>query len=190
MHDVSYSPAFKWFLILLVPITLAWKLTVPGRVPIESATTKAVEMLVRQHFNVALVKGAPWEPALRATSGACRILVTNASPIAWERTFTSNHATSDDDVFVVFGGRIYSQHPTWLTVTNFLWFRLRHELGFNVQPTPILTVVANKNCQAERLPWKELSHRWIQEVGALMRISYRRSVMLSPENSSVRPLFC
>jgi hypothetical protein len=44
----------------------------------------------------------------------------------------------------------------WLTVSDFLWSRFRRELGFKTEPSPILAVVATRNCEAERLPWNEL----------------------------------
>ena len=66
------------------------------------------------------------------------------------------HATAADTVFVVFGGRIYAEQPTWLTVSDFLWARFRRELGLRAEATPVFVVIATKGCEAERLPWSEL----------------------------------
>lgn len=158
VYDVSFSRGLRWFVILLLPLTLAWKIsTLLSGAPTEpDIQRKVAEFLVRQHFNVAFAQAAEGSPTIRAAAGACRILIANSSPMAWERDALGRYATADDRVFVVFAGRIYPQQPTWLTVPDYLWFRLRHELGFNVQRTPILTVIANTTCEAERLPWGEL----------------------------------
>ena len=52
---------------------------------------------------------------VRATAGACRILVVKASPDGSDRDQIRRQATAADTVFVVFGGRIYAEQPTWLT---------------------------------------------------------------------------
>ena len=42
-----------------------------------------------------------------------------------------------DTIFVVFGGRIYAEQPTWLTVSDYLWARFRRELGLKAEATPV-----------------------------------------------------
>jgi hypothetical protein len=93
---------------------------------------------------------------LRAGAGACRMLVANSNPIAWDRDVIRRHATVADRVFVVFRGRIYTDQPTWLTVPYFLWSRFQRELGLRAQTAPLLAVIATPSCDAERLPWSEL----------------------------------
>ena len=160
MRDVSFSRGFKWFVILLLPLTLFWKITT--RVGTASPTLPSVhervtEFFVRHHFSIAPKEwSADGTPIVRATAGPCRILAIGTSSMAWERDMNRRYATADDRVFVVFGGRIYAEQPTWLTVPNFLWWRLRRELGWNVQPTSLVTVIANPVCEADRLPWGEL----------------------------------
>jgi hypothetical protein len=61
-----------------------------------------------------------------------------------------------DRTFVVFRGKIYKDQPTWLTVPYFLWARLKRELGLGAHTPPLLAVIATPNCDAERLPWREL----------------------------------
>ena len=94
---------------------------------------------------------------LRASAGPCRILVANSDPIAWDSDAIRRNATAGDRVFVVFRGRIYKDPPTWLTVPYFLWSRLERELGLRAQAAPLLSVIATESCDAERLPWSELS---------------------------------
>lgn len=93
---------------------------------------------------------------IRAGAGACRILVANPSPMAWDNDAIRRHATAADRVFVVFRGRTYKDQPTWLTVPYYLWGRLLRELGLRAQGPPLLAVIATAGCDAERLPWSEL----------------------------------
>jgi hypothetical protein len=158
---VSYSPVLKWGLILLLPLTLAWKLALrpgdSGELKEKETQLKVAEFLVRQHFAVASSeKMAEGRPAIRATAGACRLLIAKSPSMGWDRDLIRRYATAADRVFVVFAGRTYAEQPTWLTVSDFLWARFRRELGMNAQPAPVLAVIATSTCAAERLPWKEL----------------------------------
>ena len=158
---MSYSPALKWGVLLLLPLTLGWKLAVrpgdSGELKEKETQLKIAEFLVRQRFAVAVSeKMDEGQPAIRATAGACRLLVAKSPSMGWDRDLIRRYATAADRVFVVFGGKIYAEQPTWLTVSDFLWARFRRELGMNAQPTPVLAVIATPTCAAERLPWKEL----------------------------------
>ena len=149
----------KWFVLLLLPLTLGWKLAVrpSDSGELKDAQHKMAEFLVRQHFTVAVSdKMEEGRPAIRATAGACRMLVAKSPAMGWDRDMIRRHATVADEVFVVFAGKIYAEQPTWLTVSDFLWTRLRRELGVNVQPTPVLVVIATTSCAAARLPWNQL----------------------------------
>ena len=160
MLGVSFSPGLKWIVLVLLPLTLAWKLFVypddsPGQKDVAQA--KLVEFLVRQHFTVtAGVASSPGEPSVRATSPMCQILVAESPSEGWGRDITRLYATPEDTVFVVYRGRVYYEQPTWLTVWDFLWAKFPRALGLNVQASRVLTIVATKSCSAERLPWSEL----------------------------------
>jgi hypothetical protein len=150
----------KWFLILALPLTLGSKLIVrpDRRVPNEDVQQMVMEFLVRQHFTVASSdQPSEGKPMIRAGAGMCRMLVANSNPMAWDRDIIRRNATAADRVFVVFRGRIYKEQPTWLTVPYFLWSRLQREFGLRVHSPPVLVVMATANCDAERLPWSELS---------------------------------
>jgi hypothetical protein len=127
-------------------------------VPNEDVQQKVIEFLVRQHFTVALSdQPSEGKPMIRAGAGMCRILVASSNPMAWDRDIIRHNATVADRVFVVFRGRTYKEQPTWLTVPDFLWSRFQRELGLRVRSAPVLVVIATANCDAERLPWSELS---------------------------------
>jgi hypothetical protein len=158
---VSYSPALKWsFFVLLLLTTLGWKLAVQFSASDseeENVYLKVADFLVRQHFTVSVSKKLEeGEPAIRATAGTCRILVSQGTFEGWHRERIERYATPADAVFVVFDGKIYTQQPTWLTVPNYLWAKFRRELGLRVNAKPVFFVIAPKSCAAERLPWGEL----------------------------------
>jgi hypothetical protein len=161
---VSSSPALKlkWsVLLLLLPLTLGWKLAVhpinSGEFKEQQAHLKVAEFLVRQHFAVAVSEQVlEGRPAIRATAGACRMLVAKSPALGWDRDLIRRNATVADEVFVVFAGRVYAEQPTWLTVPDFLWARFQRELGMSAEPTPVFAIIATTSCAAERLPWNEL----------------------------------
>jgi hypothetical protein len=164
VSGVSYSPALKWIvlLLLLLPLTLGWKLAVrpagdSGEPAEKEAQRKVAEFLSRQYFTVALSEqtGAG-QPTIRATAGACRMLVAQSPALGWDRDLIRRHATPTDRVFVVFRGKVYQEQPTWLTVSDFFWARFRSQLGLKAQAAPVLGIIATANCNAERLPWNEL----------------------------------
>jgi hypothetical protein len=118
---------------------------------------KVANFLVRQQFDVSMSKDIDeGQPMLRATTGLCRMLVAKSSATGADRDVIRKLATGSDDVFVIFDGRIYDQQPVFLTALDSLWARLRRELGFTVNGSLLLSVVASTSCQAERLPWREV----------------------------------
>ena len=155
------STALKWFLILVLPLTLGLKLVVrPDRSVASAADVQqtVAEFFLRQRFTVALPdRTGEGQYMLRASAGPCRILVARSDPMAWDRAAIRRNATDGDRVFVVFRGRTYEDQPTWLTVSYFLWSRVERELGLRAQAAPLLSVIATAGCGAERLPWSELS---------------------------------
>ena len=111
---MKFSPVLRLCALILLVLTLGWKVAISNGVFNELETKKTddqrkiAEFLVRQHF------------------------------------------------IVVFGGRIYSEQPTLLTVADVFWARFRRQLGLRAEATPVLVVIATKGCEAERLPWSEL----------------------------------
>jgi hypothetical protein len=159
---VRYSRALRWFvLFLLLAFSLGWKVvarSTAGEQPTDQNIQDTVaEFLVRQHFGVSISERMEeGKPAIAANSGSCRMLVAKSPALGWDRDQIRRYADAEDRIFVVFRGRIYSEQPTFLTVFDALSSRFRRELGFNVQPNPVLAVVAKLNCDAERLPWDQL----------------------------------
>ena len=159
MRGVNYSPALKWSLLgLLIALTLGWKWTGHAREPTErDAQFRVAEFLARQHFTVVRsAEAKEGEPTVRATAPTCRILVIKSPVLAWDQDTVRRLATAADQVLVVFRGKVYQDQPSWLVVSDFLWSRLRRELGLKFESNPVFTVIATTSCEAERLPWDQL----------------------------------
>jgi hypothetical protein len=158
---VSSSPALRWFILLLLLLSLGWKLAVragdTGELTEKEVQLKVAEFLVRQHFSVAISENVTeGQPNIRATAVACRMLVAKSPAMGWDRDMLRSYETTADHVFVVFRGQVYADQPKWLTVMDSLWYRLVRGLGLKAQPAPVLAVIATASCDAERLPWGEL----------------------------------
>jgi len=143
---------------MLLSLTLGWKVTTrwaAGEQPTERNMQEAIaEFLVRQHFSVSLSERVEeGKPAIVANSGPCRMLIAKSPALGWDRDLIRRYADAEDQVFVVFRGRIYSDQPTFRTALDALWSRFLRELGFRMWPSPVLAVVARMGCEADRLPW-------------------------------------
>jgi len=155
----------RWFaLAIVVLLSLGWKVAVSHDAYNKGLEKKEAdgqrkfsEFLIRQHFAVLASETTATElGTIRATAGACQMRVIEVSYDGSDRDRIRRYASSMDTVFVVFGGRIYADQPTFLTVADFLWARFRRQLGLRAEATPVLVVIAKKSCEAERLPWSEL----------------------------------
>jgi hypothetical protein len=158
---VNYSPAFKWFILLLLPLTLGWKLALnvgdSADATEKNAALKVAEFLARQRFTVSVIENkAGGPPTTLATSGNCRVLVGEASPDGSDRESIRGQAKAGEIVFVVFHGRVYPEQPAWLTTFDRLWWKLRYDVGLKPQRNPVFFVIASKSCGAEGLPWNQL----------------------------------
>jgi hypothetical protein len=166
VRGVKSSRGIKYLIILLfLSLTLAWKV-IARATPHEQPTDRSIqvrlaEFLVGQHFSVSMMERAEQgKPAVTASSGSCRMLVIRSPALGWDRDLIRRYADPEDRIFVVFRGRVYSDQPTFRTVFDALWSRFRRELGFRVQPSLVLAVVARMNCDAESLPWDQLDVAW------------------------------
>jgi hypothetical protein len=163
VRGVRSSPAFKWFVLLLLPLTLAWKVAVrpAGTNQLnegeKEAQRRVAEFLMRQHFVVTVSDSVEeGRPTIVASAGPCRIQIAKSPAVGWDRDLVRRYATPADEVFVVFRGRVYAEQPTWLTTSDYLWARLRRELGLGGEASLVLALIATRSCDAERLPWNEL----------------------------------
>jgi hypothetical protein len=153
---VSSSPAFKWFIILLLPLTLGGKLVGGGQTSYDSKIN-IVEFLSRHEFDITEQVIVGGLPVIAATAGACRMMVVESSPDGWTRDLIRHIFGTTERSFVVFRGKIYTEQPTWLTITDKWWSTSLRRLGLARPDAPVVAVSATVPCNAERLPWGELS---------------------------------
>jgi hypothetical protein len=153
---VKSSPALKWLLVLLLPLTLTWKLAVALR-PADPTDGKnaIVEFLAQYQFRAVIENGKGNELfVIAAQSGDCRLFVAEISPIGYSIDQVQLLVTKFDRTFIVFRGTIYSKQPVFLTVVNYLWFSSLRKLGL-VSHIPLVLVVISP-CDVEQLPWDVL----------------------------------
>jgi ribosomal protein S18 acetylase RimI-like enzyme len=161
VRGVKSSRGLKFLIILLfLSLTLAWKViarATPHQQPTDrNIQVRLAEFLTRQHFSVSMMERAEeGKPAITASSGSCRMIVMRSPALGWDRDLVRRYADAEDQVFVVYRGRIYSDQPTFRTVVDTLWSRFQRELGFPAWPSPVFAVVARLGCEADRLPWDQ-----------------------------------
>jgi hypothetical protein len=159
VRGVKSSRALKCLILLVfLSLTLGWKVfaraTREEQPTDRSIQVRVAEFLARQHFSISMLEHAEdGKPSVTANSGSCRILVMKSPALGWDRDLVRRYANAEDQVFVVFRGRIYSDQPTFRTVLDTLWSRFLRELGVSAWPSPVFAVVARRGCEADRLPW-------------------------------------
>lgn len=178
MPDVKFSPVLRWSLLILLVLSLGWKVVAvqpddySGFEEKEAdGKRKIAEFLVRQHFTAFVPEKTMTDlPVVRATAGACRMFVIKSSYDGSDHDrIVRGYASATDTVFVVFGGQIYAEQPTLLTVSDFLWARFRRQLlGLRVEARTVLVVIATKSCEAERLPWNELGSQHSDNIARVL----------------------
>jgi hypothetical protein len=155
VSGVNSSPALKWFVLLLLPLTLAWKLTVR---PVDATEPKdrVAEFLIRHQFRIAETKIMIGMPVAVATTPECRMLVGVPSSYGSHRDSVRGLAGATDQAFFVFRGGLYDEQPVWATAFYRLWSKFLREIGVARDITPVFAVIAAPGCDARQLPWNEL----------------------------------
>lgn len=156
---MNYSLAFKSFIAILLPLTLAWKLASAGYA--EDTTTlksKIVEVLTQHQYKVAISEPPLGAMLIDATRGACRLTIAQASSFGEDRYYIrhllGNVAKTN---FVVFQGKVYKEQPVWATAASELWSQFLRKLGFARNVPVVLAIAATTACDAKNLPWNAVS---------------------------------
>jgi len=152
---VNYSPAFKWLIALLLPLTLFFKFAVGADHPGEFTVRIANFLSERGFEKLTIEEVTSGLQMVRAENGKCRIRVVDMSGQGWTRQLIDNLRDKDDRVFFVFRGAIYERAPTWLTAADDLYFRALQKLGL-AHAALLIGVAASPVCNADQLPWKEV----------------------------------
>jgi hypothetical protein len=146
---------------LLLPMTLAWKLTVGLEDP-TALKEGILDFLVQHQFDVAITEDVVEDmPAIRASREACRMLILKTAPNGWRRHMISELAAATDQVFIVFRGMVYTEQPTWQTLVARFWSSFMRKFGLQRYTTPVIAVIATASCNVEGLPWYELHERGV-----------------------------
>ena len=154
MRDVRFSPALKLLLAVLLPLTLVWKLTVRAEND-DHPEDYIIAFLSQQGFH-AVVSEDMILRGIRAVNGACRMRIMMPSYYGADRDMVRNLVAADESLMFVHRGKVYQKQPILLTVSAELWGRALHKIGVVDRPVPVLAVVAQRRCEAERLPWDQL----------------------------------
>jgi len=153
---VSFSPTFKWFVGLLLPLTFMWKLA--GGPGDPSETSAAVAQFLRQlDFEGVSTEGGTlghmW--VVRAHRGECRLsIVELISSKGWTRDLIRTFTDPSDELFIVSGGSVYDYSSNWLDVINDIYLKTLRRIGFS-RAASGFAVVAAPICAARQLPWNE-----------------------------------
>ena len=151
---MTYSPALKWSVIVLLPLTIGWKAVGKPENPVEIQNS-IVEFLTKQQFDVSVMdETMEYMGIIGARSRSCQLRVATVSPLGHEADLVRQASTTSDRTFYVFRGTVYREQPVRLTVASYLWFRFLRELGLVSRVPPVLAVVTS--CDAEQLPWTAL----------------------------------
>jgi hypothetical protein len=144
-------------MLLLIPLSLAWKVEAVQPAPSNTMDRLAV-FLKRHNYDVVVAEplSASSVPLVRASAGPCRIQIVEASPDGWNRDLVRNFAKTNDQLFFVFRGTAYNEQPIWLTMTHHLLTRYLGKIGFSSDEMPAVAVAATAPCNAQQLPWAEL----------------------------------
>jgi hypothetical protein len=141
------------FIVLLIPLTLGWKLTRAQQAPVESTV---VGFLSKHKFDVTVTEPMLGTLVVSAKTGTCRMLVAEMSPDGANRSLILDIFKTMDSRFVVFRGKIYSDLPSWQTAAQDVWSRSLRMIGIADRDARVIAVGASEHCDAERLPWGEL----------------------------------
>jgi hypothetical protein len=154
---VNSSSALRWFLTIVLLLSVAWKIAIPSDNG-NDQKTPLIDFFERNHFEVSVTDlTLNNAPIIRAKTESCRLQIVRLAPNGSDRDLFRHLASGTDRAFVVFRGRVYTQQPIFWTVLDDLWSRHLRELGLTRHDTPVIAVAANSSCNAERLPWDELS---------------------------------
>ncbi len=153
---MNSSGAFRWSIAGVLLLTIGWKIAIQPDDP-NYLKDDLIKFFERNHFNVVVTdEMVNYTPIIRATTASCHLQVARLTPDGSNRDLIRHLAAGTDRSFVVFRGTVYTQQPILWTVLDYLWSRFLRELGLVRHITPVIAVVVNSSCNAERLPWGEL----------------------------------
>jgi hypothetical protein len=151
---VSFSPALKLFLAVFLPLTLFWKLTVKADNS-DHPEDDVIAFLARQGFHEVVTEDLNFR-GIRAVNGTCHMRIIMPSYYGADRDIIRDLVTADETLMFVHQGRVYQEQPILLTLSAELWARALRKMGLAGRHMSVLAVVAQRQCEADRLPWDQL----------------------------------
>ena len=151
---MSFSPALKWFIAIFLPLTLAWKLTVgvPSDGHLED---DIIAFLTGKGFHAVVAEDANFR-GIVAVNSSCRMRMFRISDDGSDRDRVRSLVNADESLIFIYQGTVYQEQPILLTVSAELWTRLLRKIGLTDRRDSILAVMAQRQCDVERLPWDQL----------------------------------
>jgi hypothetical protein len=116
---------------------------------------EVTNLLEQQGFLVAHEtpdKDLPWVVGAR---GDCKVRVTEVAPQGWQQGLLGALA-GNRQLTYLFGGAIYSYHPTMRTLAEYYWAKLNRYIGRGIPSRSVLAVISTSAC--EKLPLRELAN--------------------------------
>lgn len=155
---VNSSTVFRGLLVILFLLSVAWKVVVPAYHQ-NDQDENIVRFFERNHFE-ALVIEVNGAPIIEAKRGSCSLQIATLVADGSNGNLIRHHFKymGAEYSFVVFRGQVYAHEPFLLPVISSFWSRIVRQLGFMNYITPIIIVGTSSNCDAERLPWGQLSN--------------------------------
>ena len=151
---MSFSPALKLLLAVFLPLTLFWKLTVKVDNS-DHPEDDVIAFLARQGFHEVVTEDLNFR-GIRAVNGTCHMRIIMPSYYGAHRDIIRDLITADETLMFVHEGRVYREQPILLTVSAELWARALRKMGLAGRHMSVLAVVAQRQCEADRLPWDQL----------------------------------
>jgi hypothetical protein len=91
-----------------------------------------------------------------AVNNTCRMRVMIASSDGADRDMTRSLVAADESLIFVHQGKVYQEQPILLTVSAQMWARALRKMGLTDRNESVLAVVAQRQCDADRIPWDQL----------------------------------
>lgn len=151
---MSFSPALKLLLAVLLPLTLFWKLTVKAD-NTDHPEDDVIAFLARQGFHDVVTEDLNFH-GIRAVNGTCHMRIIMPSYYGADRDVIRDLVAPDETLTFVHEGRVYREQPILLTASAAIWARALGKMGLAGRHMPVLAVVAQRQCEADRLPWDQL----------------------------------
>ena len=161
---MNYSFGFRLVVVILVPLTIGWKIVVPSHVEREMNGT-LISFLTHNNFEIIahdeLVDDdvlTTEVPLIQARRRQCDIWIAKLNSDGTNRQLIASHFSNVPLQFVVYEGAIYKEQRVYRTSATFVLSRVLAQVGLIMKATPSIVVYSSAYCDAENFPWTEL--RW------------------------------